>query len=303
MPLLKAPEPPPQTDPGPEGHHKLGRLAQADARDYDARALMEGMRRQALAEPIIRGNAQTYLPPRKPLTQKRSSCVLHAVAHRILGAPNPWNRALPFAPDGWAYDLAQAIDEWDGGERPPARSPGQPYYEGTSVRAGLELLRLGYPSEGIPRMPGVPEDVKIPALVHSYWKLKTWDSLLDYCAARVWKTGGSVAWGTNWSSTMFKVDGDGYLYYDRAKVAGGHATMQYYANIRTNRAGFQNSWGTDPRESGMAYNGRYYTRLDGPGGDTQHDLYDDDGDAYAVVEVGTPLAQVAALVIAEGALT
>ena len=301
MPPLEAPDPPPETEL-PEDHRgKLGRIVRDDPRDYDAQALLEALRRLE-DEPVLRGNAQTYLAAPRPFTQNRSSCVLHTVAHRILGAPHP-KRLISWDPDGWAYDLTQSIDEWRGGERPPARQPGDPYYEGTSVRAGLELLRLGYPSEQLPRIPGVPEHVAVPRSIHSYWRLKTWDAVLDYCAAKVWARGGAVAWGSNWSDTMFRVDGAGFLRYDRNRVVGGHATMQYHANIRANRAGFQNSWGTDPARSGMHTNGRYYTVLDGPGGHTQHDLYDDDGDAYAVVEQNTPLAAIAQKVIEEGGLT
>ena len=301
MPLIVSSHPPPQTDPGEAHRGKLGRIFVRDNRDFAARALLEEIRRLE-GEPILRGNAQTYLPPRYPLRQRRSSCVLHAVAHRRMAAPHPVAR-ISWDPDGWAYDIAQAIDEWRGGERAPARKPGEGYYQGTSVRAGLELLRHGYPSQAIPRMPEVPPEVVIPKEIHSYWRLKTWGDVLDYSAAKVWSQGGSVAWGTNWSDTMFKVDTEGYLRYDRNRVVGGHATLEYHCNIARNRAGFQNSWGVDPYQSGMWFNGRFYVVLDGPGGHTLHDMYDDDADAFAVVETGTPLAAIAQRLIEQGHLT
>jgi hypothetical protein len=51
----------------------------------------------------------------------------------------------------------------------------------------------------------------------------------------------------------------------------------------------------------MGKTGRYKTHLEGAG--SQHALYDDAGDAYAVVELGTPLAKIAQEVVEQRGLT
>lgn len=287
MPLQDFVAPPPQTPLPPDAPGKLGRILATDSRDYDARALF-----QAAAAPVETYDQRIWFPPRQPLDQGAvSSCAAHALAHRFMGAPDEHRKAsdLPFVPNEHYY-YAQSIDEWKGGERAPARLEGEPYYEGTSVRAVLEAARLGYTT---------PEGKWVAPFIHSYWALKTFDDLLTYLLNKSYALGGSVAMGTNWSAGMWRVESGGYLRYDASKVAGGHAWLNYGANRSRDVSYGQNSWGTGVA-SGMLAMGRFKLVLLGTSG--LEALYKDDGEAWAVVERGTPAETVAARAIEQGAL-
>lgn len=299
MPVQNVPTPPPQTELPPAHRGKLGRLKDpVDRRDFDFRALRE--QAQRLTVPVARQRSRTYLPPRKPENQGQiSKCVLTTVLHRYLAAPNEHRGAYPFDTTA-AYHVCQAEDEWAGGERAPARRPGEPYYEGTSLRAALELFRRGYDYRTDGQFPGYP-DLVLPKIVHSYWRLNRWDDVLDYTLAAVYGLGGSACWGQDWSRSMFRADAGGYLEYDARDVVGGHATMQYHASEPKREFGWQNNWGTDRAASGMGVMGRYKMRWDGPRG--ARALFEAGADVWAVVELGTPLAAVAQTAVEQGGLT
>lgn len=288
MPLQDFVEPPPQTVLPGEHAGLLGRILAVDSRDYDARALFA-----AAAVPIPTLDQRVWFPPRAPLDQgQTSSCTAHALAHRFLGAPDEHrNGQLPFDPlTHYAY--SQSIDEWPGGEELPARLSGEPYYQGTSVRAALEAARTGYTTS---------DGKWIAPFIHSYWALKTFDDLLAYLLSSSYVLGGSPVMGTNWSRGMFQVDDGGYLVYDAARVSGGHAWLTYAGNRSRDTADAQNSWGSDPLRSGMGRKGRFRLKLLGSTG--LEAMYKDDGEAWAVVEQGTPAVAIAARAIEQGGLT
>lgn len=286
MPLQDFVQPPPQTDPGEAYRGKLGRILAPDSRDYDVRALFE-----AAPEPPEELDQWVWFPPRLPITQEGDSCTAFALAHRYLAAPQEHRRGrLPFDPLAH-YHFSQSIDEWRGGEQAPARQPGDPFYSGTSVRASLEAARLGYTT---------PSGVVVPPFIHSYWALKTFEDLRRYLLSAAYAVGGSVLMGTNWSRSMFQVDGSGKLFYNPVDVRGGHAWLLYRGNKSRDEAGGQNTWGTGPA-SGMGPLGRFKLSMFGAFG--LEALYKDDGDAYAVVELGTPAVEVAARAIEQGGLS
>lgn len=76
----------------------------------------------------------------------------------------------------WHYWQAQRADEWEGGSYPGAR----PYYEGTSVRAGLDVLRR------YGAIPALRNGRPIPAAVDPQGLADTSEGIAAYRWARSW---------------------------------------------------------------------------------------------------------------------
>jgi hypothetical protein len=112
------------------------------------------------------------------------------------------------------YWEAQKLDDWDGGSYPSAT----PQYEGTSVLAGVKVLkRLGY--------------------IDSYrWAFGLADLVLSvgYC--------GPVTLGVPWYDSMFEPHSCGYLHVN-GKVAGGHAILCKGVDVSNKTFTLHNSWG------------------------------------------------------------
>lgn len=108
------------------------------------------------------------------------------------------------------YFNAQLVDEWPGEN-----------YSGSSVRAGAKVLhQFGYISE-------YRFGHDLQTVVHT---------LLNE---------GPVVAGTNWYSTMFTPDAQGFLrIHPDAKVEGGHAYVLNGVNLDKGVVRVKNSWGT-----------------------------------------------------------
>jgi hypothetical protein len=105
------------------------------------------------------------------------------------------------------YDEAQQVDEWPGTD-----------YDGTSVRAGMKVLRKR-------------------GLISAYrwaWDIATVTDALLYH--------GPVVLGTNWYSSMFDPDSSGFVRIGGG-LAGGHAYVLNGVNLDTGTVRAKNSWG------------------------------------------------------------
>jgi hypothetical protein len=139
-------------------------------------------------------------------------CVGYAWAHWLDASP-----ISQFAnPDG-IYELAQAIDEWEGTD-----------YEGTSVRAGAKVLeRIGF----------------IARYEWAFDVEQIIETLLQV---------GPVVVGTEWLSGMMKPDCRG-LIRARGRSAGGHAYLLSGGDRQQGLVRLKNSWGLRWGVKGRAY--------------------------------------------------
>jgi len=121
------------------------------------------------------------------------------------------------------YWGAQRIDEWPGGAYPGAR----PFYEGTSVLAGIKTAaKLGY------------------------YSAYHWAFGEDQLALAVSYVGPCVI-GIPWYSGMFQPNAQGYLTIS-GSVQGGHCVLVYGINVRSSYYTIYNSWGAGWGNKGTA---------------------------------------------------
>lgn len=109
----------------------------------------------------------------------------------------------------WHYHEMQRTDEWPGGSYPGAA----PAYEGTSVRAGLEVLRAHGAIPARPRGAPVPPD-EAPALVRPQegiavyrWALG-WDDVRAVTRTPDWMPGVTMlnSWGAGYPQVTILAD-------------------------------------------------------------------------------------------------
>lgn len=113
------------------------------------------------------------------------------------------------------YWEAQKNDPWEGGSYPGA----SPVYEGTSVLAGVKILKeLGY--------------------IESY----KWAFGLDDLVMAVGYCGPAVL-GVAWYEGMFSPHTCGYLHTD-GEMAGGHAILCKGVDVKERTFTLHNSWGS-----------------------------------------------------------
>ncbi len=138
----------------------------------------------------------------------------------------------------WLYKSAQQIDEWEGDS-----------YSGTSVRAGMDVLReVGHRRN----VRGVSQP---PDMAHGI-VANRWATNVDEVRACV-AAGGPVVLGINWYTNFDKPaprrGADGFVpnrpeWYigvgDLGTVRGGHAICVYGASDRRQAVKLVNSWGT-----------------------------------------------------------
>jgi hypothetical protein len=141
-------------------------------------------------------------------------------------------RALTYRYESrWLYLEAQKIDEWD--DTPPE--------EGTSVRAGCEVLR----SVGHRRWQ--PGSLQEPRLVHGVDAYR-WATTVDEVRAAIYSN-AAVAIGVAWYSSFdHPIQRDKELWIELsadAWVRGGHCTALYRMSDRRQAFRMMNSWGQD----------------------------------------------------------
>lgn len=154
---------------------------------------------------------------------REGSCVGHAVAHELAARPSEVHMSHKFARET-IYFAAQKIDPWPGGAYPGA----YPFYEGTSVLAGVKIAhKLGW--------------------FDSYrWAFGLRDLQLG-----VGYNGPAVI-GIPWYEGMFYPDRNGFIHPTGRRV-GGHAILCNAISVKNNRFTLHNSWGANWGMNGECY--------------------------------------------------
>ena len=130
----------------------------------------------------------------------------------------------------WLYRMAQEIDEW--GDTPPA--------EGTSVRAGMDVLRDVGHRRYIKGMLN-----HAPNLVHGIAENR-WAKTVDEirtCIAEGMPVVLGIDWMSNFDTPVNKRSGWWIGEGDLGRVRGGHAICCYAASDRRQAVRLVNSWG------------------------------------------------------------
>ena len=152
----------------------------------------------------------------KHLDQGREgACVGFSLAHELIAKPAVYKNiaaadALNF------YHQAQQQDPWPGGAYPGA----SPFYEGTSVLAGAQVMKQ-----------------------RGYLKEYRWAFGLDDLILGVGYKGPAVL-GVDWYDNMFDTDKNGYI-HAYGEVSGGHAILCKGVNVKQQYFTLHNSWGPD----------------------------------------------------------
>lgn len=192
----------------------LGRLVHFDerSRGYPVRGLVEAKKPRTIS-----WRCTTYLDQ-----GNEGACVGFACAHEL--AAKPIEVSVDFNMARGLYHDAQRVDQWEGGAYPGAK----PFYEGTSVLAGLKVIQQrGY----------VPE--------------YRWAFGLDDLILSVSNLGPAII-GVNWYTGMFDTDQRHFINIS-GRVEGGHAIMVRGVSIRKEAFVLHNSWGTKWGRYGQAY--------------------------------------------------
>lgn len=182
--------------------HGLGRLFIPDQRDndYHVRTLLATVPTPPERNWRYYGDWKYYLDQ-----GSTPMCVEYAWHHWLLDGPIT-EGAPPLWDFGDVYHRAQEIDEYPGTD-----------YEGTSVRAGAEVLKeMGFIES-----------------YHWAWDL---DSVIDAIIFA-----GPVVMGTNWYNDMMETDKNGYV-HPTGGLAGGHAWELTGASRTRGVVRGKNSW-------------------------------------------------------------
>jgi len=197
-------------------NRKLDRLVQFDerSRNFPVRATIDPTRKPR----SYTWRCDTYLDQ-----GAEGACVGFSMTHELAGRPV----CVPDLDVAFArekvYWEAQKIDEWAGGSYPGAN----PYYEGTSVLAGIKVLKkLGYIDE------------------------YRWAFGLDDLVLAVGYKGPAVL-GVNWYEGMFDVLPCGHVHVT-GQVAGGHAILCKGVSVTKRTFTLHNSWGSSWGNGGDA---------------------------------------------------
>lgn len=156
---------------------------------------------------------------------REGACVAFALGHELAARPSEVKGITRSNLISKVYWEAQRNDPWAGGSYPGA----VPFYEGTSVLAGVKALH------------------HLGAFEEYRWAFGLNDLVLG-----VGYNGPAVI-GVNWYQGMHNTDpSTGYI---RAlgEVAGGHAVLVRGVNIKESRFTIRNSWGEDWGTGGDAY--------------------------------------------------
>ena len=190
----------------------LGRLEAPDERDLPFR-----IEERLLVTPVHRVTKHWPLFI-KPLNQgAEGTCVGHGWRHWLQAAPTIQTAKYPSAVS--IYDAAILVDEWtqnDWGDR----------QFGTSVRAGAKVL-------------------KASGLISEYNMTRDLRTIADWIGGKDALgnfVGGPLVLGTNWYSSMFQTDSEGFVNIS-GSVAGGHCWDLLGWNEKTQVYYAVNSWG------------------------------------------------------------
>jgi hypothetical protein len=161
---------------------------------------------------------------RSVLDQKsEGSCVGHGVAHELIARPAEAT-GIDHDYAVMIYHKAQKIDPWPGGDYENAF----PYYEGSSVLAGVQVAqRLGWCS--------------------GYdWAFGLNDLILGVGYR------GPAILGIKWYDGMFQPDAAGFIHVTGSEQ-GGHCILCNSVNIAKQRFTLHNSWGSEWGKNGECF--------------------------------------------------
>ncbi len=112
----------------------------------------------------------------------------------------------------WHYYEMQRIDEWEGGSYPNA----SPRYEGTSVRAGGEIMRQHGAIRALPKGTAIPYDQAASKVSHGdgiavYRWATSWDDVRAALRVPDWLPGVPMlnSWGPSYPHQTLLLDGAG----------------------------------------------------------------------------------------------
>lgn len=144
---------------------------------------------------------------------RQGACVMFALGHELVARPA---RAQPMTYEQLIerYHQAQREDYWQGGSYPGA----SPFYEGTSLLAGIKVLQR----EG-------------------WFEEYRWAFGIDDLIRGVGHNGPAVL-GINWYQGMYAANDKGFI-KPTGRWVGGHAILDYKVNIKEEYFDLHNSWG------------------------------------------------------------
>lgn len=142
------------------------------------------------------------------------SCVAHAIAHELVASPIQQRGITPQLIKN-IYCEAQKIDPWQGGACPDNN---QPFYEGTSILAGVKIAqKMGF------------------------FETYRWAFGIKDLTVGISHFGPAVL-GINWYENMSKPNVFGFI-KPTGQLQGGHAILAYGVNFINKTIRLRNSWG------------------------------------------------------------
>jgi hypothetical protein len=177
---------------------RLDRVYELDWRSLDYAVGAELIEQAA---PVYRPRSYTWAIDEWLDQMSEGACVGFSFAHELAARPQEIHGVTNQYARGVYFD-AQRIDPWEGGAYPDA----VPFYEGTSVLAGAQIL-------------------KERGFYESYhWALSAVE------AAQGLAYFGPAVLGTNWYTGMFDTDPNGFI-HPTGRVEGGHAILIHAVKI------------------------------------------------------------------------
>lgn len=240
----------------PAGPRATGFQRIPDSRDlnYSPETLRVALEQQIIPNAGVEERRAALAPRTTPyrlgpvLDQgNRPTCVTNTMLGWLMSAPIM--TVPPAAPQRWAelaYTWSQQNDEWDG-----------EYYDGTSVRAGLQYLR------------------KQTGHAASFARLLSVDEGINWLKSPV---GSPIPIGVDLFQNMAQPDSKN-LGAASGRWLGGHAMLWYWYSERTGLCFIRNSWGED-----WANRGNFAL----PVADLRYLIETLGGDAYAATQVRLP---------------
>jgi hypothetical protein len=146
---------------------------------------------------------------------REGACVGAALTHELAARPSEV-RGLTMRHAVETYHEAQRLDPWIGGSYPGA----VPFYEGTSVLAGVQALHA-----------------------RGWFETYRWAFGLEDVLLGLGHNGPAVL-GLNWYEGMMATDPAGFI-APTGRLLGGHAILARGTNVPGDFTTLRNSWGPD----------------------------------------------------------